>query len=281
MSNQKPSIKVERRRPGSSTPSGERERAQAPQRQRESSSSTGGTSGGTPTSRPSYTGGTGLPKKPMSIGLVILLLICVVPIYLLLGGGNDSGGNTDTTGDYVQPAQEEEFVPVEPEVVQPTPTRRPTVTPGPAGSKSSTWTVMLYQDADDKILEQDIFVDLNEAERVGSGPNVNIVAQIDRYQAGYASTRDFSGTRRYFVQQDDDLNTIGSDLVMDLGEANMADGDTLTDFITWAVENYPADKYVLVLSDHGMGWPGGWSDATATGRGGRSLSKPPWVITSS
>ena len=29
---------------------------------------------------------------------------------------------------------------------------------------------MLYQDADDKILEQDIFVDLNEAERVGSAP---------------------------------------------------------------------------------------------------------------
>jgi hypothetical protein len=120
MSNQKPSIKVERRRPGSATPSGERERAQAPQRQREGSS-TGGTSGGTPSSRPAYSGGTGLPKKPLSIGLVILLLICVVPIYLLLGGRDDSGGDTGTTGDYVEPAQMEEFVPEEPEVVQPTP----------------------------------------------------------------------------------------------------------------------------------------------------------------
>jgi hypothetical protein len=41
----------------------------------------------------------------------------------------------------------------------------------------------------------------------------------------------------------------------------MADGQTLVDFIVWAVQNYPADKYVLILSDHGMGWPGGWSDS--------------------
>ena len=31
---------------------------------------------------------------------------------------------------------------------------------------------MLYQDADDKILEKDIFLDLNEAERVGSTDQV-------------------------------------------------------------------------------------------------------------
>ena len=31
-----------------------------------------------------------------------------------------------------------------------------------------TWTVMIYQDADDKILEKDIYIDLNEAELVGS-----------------------------------------------------------------------------------------------------------------
>ncbi len=54
--------------------------------------------------------------------------------------------------------------------------------------------------------------------------------------------------------------------VADLGEVNMADGQTLVDFVTWAVQTYPADKYVLILSDHGMGWPGGWSDPTA-GRG--------------
>ena len=52
-------------------------------------------------------------------------------------------------------------------------------------------------------------------------------------------------------------------MVEDLGEVNMATGQTLVDFVTWAMENYPADHYVLILSDHGMGWPGGWSDPTA------------------
>lgn len=46
----------------------------------------------------------------------------------------------------------------------------------------------------------------------------------------------------------------------------MADGDTLVDFVTWAVDASPSDHYVLILSDHGMGWPGGWSDPSPGGR---------------
>jgi hypothetical protein len=37
------------------------------------------------------------------------------------------------------------------------------------------------------------------------------------------------------------------------------------DFVQWASVNFPADKYVLILSDHGMGWPGGWSDPSHEG----------------
>ncbi|MBN1936475.1 MAG: hypothetical protein JW934_17565 [Anaerolineae bacterium] len=259
---QKPTVDVERRRPGSSTPPAQRERAEAPNRQRERGSS-GGPSGGTPGG--SLPPGMGnLLRSPLGIVIVILLVVCGLPIYLLLGGKLSLNG-TDGTN-----YQEEEATrPIVIEDVRPTSTRRPTATPAPAGASSGqTWTVLLYQDADDKILEQDIFVDLNEAERVGSGPNLNVVAQIDRYQAGFSGDGNWTGSRRYFVRQDNDLGAVGSDMVMDLGEANMADGDTLVDFAIWAIENYPADKYVLILSDHGMGWPGGWSDATATGRSG-------------
>src|SRR4030066_904040 len=119
---------------------------------------------------------------------------------------------------------------------------------------------MLYQDADDQILEQDIFVDLNEAERVGSTDRVSIVAQLDRYQGAYQGDGDWTSARRYLVTQDDNLNQINSQMVDDLGEVNMADGGSLVDFVTWAMQDYPADRYVLLLSDHGMGWPGGWSD---------------------
>jgi hypothetical protein len=90
---------------------------------------------------------------------------------------------------------------------------------------------------------------------------------VDRFRAGYEGDGNWTGTKRFYVTQDDDLQTVRSEVVEDLGEANMSDGNTLVDFASWAIENYPADNYVLILSDHGMGWPGGWSDPTATDGG--------------
>ncbi len=72
-------------------------------------------------------------------------------------------------------------------------------------SGGDTWLVMVYQDADDKILEKDIYIDLNEIERVGSSANVQIVAQIDRYRGGYEGDGDWVTARRYYATQDDDL----------------------------------------------------------------------------
>ncbi len=126
--------------------------------------------------------------------------------------------------------------------------------------KGDTWTVMFYQDADDQTLEQDIFTDLNEAERIGSTDKVNLVAQIDRYSGGFKGSQSFSGAKRFYLRQDDDLDVINSEELDDLGEVNMADGQVLADFVTWAVGKYPADRYILILSDHGTGWPGGWTD---------------------
>jgi Clostripain family len=140
-------------------------------------------------------------------------------------------------------------------------------TPPPVSSVGQTWLVMLYQDADDKILEQDIDVDLNEAERAGSDDRVKIVSQMDRYLAGFQGDGNWTTTKRFNVTQDNDLSRLHSQELADIGEANMADGATLVDFVTWAMGTFPADKYVLILSDHGMGWPGGWSDPDPGGRG--------------
>lgn len=123
-----------------------------------------------------------------------------------------------------------------------------------------TWLVMLYQDADDQILEEDTFIDLNEAEMIGSNDHLTIVSQLDRYEDGFDGDGDWTSTKRFLVQQDDDLETINSIEIDDLGEVDMGDWNSLVDFSTWAIENYPADKYALILADHGSGWLGGWSD---------------------
>lgn len=130
-----------------------------------------------------------------------------------------------------------------------------------------TWLVMIYGNADDEILEQDIFTDINEAELVGSSDEVTIVAQLDRYKGAFGGDNNWTGARRFLITQDDDLEHIGSELIENLGEVNMADGATLVDFITWAAESYPAAHHVLIMSDHGMGWPGGWNDPDPEGPG--------------
>ena len=44
----------------------------------------------------------------------------------------------------------------------------------PRQEEEREWLVMLYQNADDEVLEQDIFIDLNEAEWVGSSDAVTV-----------------------------------------------------------------------------------------------------------
>ncbi|HAJ35029.1 MAG TPA: hypothetical protein DCL15_04990 [Chloroflexi bacterium] len=283
-SNEEPRTVTTQRRRRSDAPAGSRDRADAPTRDQRPPASSGSShppssgggggfssgGGGGGGYQPSF-GGGGQPGNPLLlIGLVVVLLLCVGPFLLF----NSFGGNGGS--DQIVEAPGENAAQV---IATPRPTRpaqpAPSVNLTSAGDPGQKWLIMLYQDADDKILEKDIFIDLNEAERVGSSAQVQIVSQIDRYRGGFDGDGDWHGARRYYVTQDDNLARLGSKLVEDLGEVNMASGDTLVDFVTWAVSNYPADKYVLILSDHGMGWPGGWSDPNP-GRdgGGADVSAP-------
>jgi hypothetical protein len=279
----KPTQRVDRRRPTGpgGGPSG---RAEAPQREQPSrpsgsQQSTGGggysSGGGGLSGGGGYSSGGGgltgggmkMPTGCLKSPLLLILLVVLFAIFILPNLMNGGGGLLDDTSlpvdNVTQPTQ------AIPQTNLATATKRPTRAPSTA--TGDTWTVMLYQDADDKVLEQDIYFDLNEAERVGSSDNVQIVAQIDRYSGGYQGDGNWTSTKRFYITQDDDLERVNSEEIADLGEANMAGAQTLVDFVTWAMNEYPADKYALILSDHGMGWPGGFSDPSATSRGTSSL----------
>ena len=122
------------------------------------------------------------------------------------------------------------------------------------------WLVMLYQNADDETLEYDITFDVNTAEKIGSTEEVAVVAQLDRFEGSYSGDGDWSGSRRYYLTSDGDLESITSTVQADLGEVDSGDVNTLVDFTMWAIENYPADNYILIMSDHGAGWFGGYTD---------------------
>jgi hypothetical protein len=117
----------------------------------------------------------------------------------------------------------------------------------------SKWTFLVYIDADNN-LESAGIDDINEMEMVGSDSNINIIVQIDRAEGFDASNGDWKGARRYFITKDYDTTTISSTLLNDLGEVDMADPNTLSNFAKWGISNYPGEKYILVLWNHGSGW---------------------------
>ena len=56
-----------------------------------------------------------------------------------------------------------------------------------------------------------------------------------------------SGTKRYVIRHGQKVKTIH------LGETNTGDGNTLTEFIEWGLENYKSDRNIVILWNHGGG----------------------------
>ena len=119
----------------------------------------------------------------------------------------------------------------------------------------ASWTIMFYSTADTSDIEEPMILDINEIEWVGSTAGVNFVAQVDRTDADPSWT----DARRFLLEEDGDASFVTSPVLESLGEVNMGDPNTLVDFALWAAENFPAERYAIVFSDHGGGWTGlGW-----------------------
>jgi len=108
------------------------------------------------------------------------------------------------------------------------------------------WTILHYGGADNN-LGQYWIDNVNEMEAVGSRENLNIVSQLDLKGIG---------CRRYLIRKDDDLQNMTSPVLQDLGQVNMADPQSLTDFIKYGIKNYPAKNYMLIIACHGAAWQG-------------------------
>ncbi|HNY66431.1 MAG TPA: clostripain-related cysteine peptidase [Deltaproteobacteria bacterium] len=137
---------------------------------------------------------------------------------------------------------------------------------GSSGSESgsASWTYMIYMAADNS-LSNFAENDINEMESVASYPEVNVVVQAEFKYIDPVTTPGIpDATVRGRVAHDGDLQAMGS-WYTGLGDLDMADPDTLTEFITWAAGTYPADRYALVLWSHGMGWKNGAAEAATKG----------------
>ena len=120
------------------------------------------------------------------------------------------------------------------------------------------WTFMVYM-AGDNNLSAAGEIDLKEMRAVGSTADVNVVAEFDN--------EGNRGTSRYLIKRDG-LN----EEVESMGETDSGDPKVLTAFVDWAVKKYSADRYALILWNHGGGWEPSEIDKVARDVGTRNYS---------
>jgi hypothetical protein len=121
----------------------------------------------------------------------------------------------------------------------------------------TSWTFMTYIVADNDLgsnpggakLDQQV---LNQMMSVGSTANVSIVALYD------TAPTPSNPTRILYIRKG------ANETKRDYG-ANLDTGipATLTDFVTWTTQNYPAQHYALILWNHGGGFRNICSDYTS------------------
>jgi hypothetical protein len=135
------------------------------------------------------------------------------------------------------------------------------------------WTFMVYLAGDNNLSDAGER-DLGEMRQIGSTDEVNVVVEFDRIGSDHE-------TERYLILRD------GVDEPVEpLGETDCGDPQVLLDFVRWAAQEYPAERYALILWNHGGGWEPSeierivrsvgtpdYSKAESTERGSSSLGR--------
>lgn len=176
---------------------------------------------------------------------VALLLACAV-----LAAACSSGGDSQRINEILQGTDGGQATDVGTDGGVPD----PSVPPADQGA----WTVLVYGMGDND-LEPFLLGDLEEMAGVGSTEDVNIVALVDRsgdYSADpVLNLPDFQDTRLLHVQAGQLV-----DISAGPAEVNTGSPQTLADFIATGAAAFPAERYAVVLWDHGGGWSGMGAD---------------------
>ena len=110
------------------------------------------------------------------------------------------------------------------------------------------WTVICYL-AGDNFLDWFMKENMRELIKAGSSDNVNVIAFLD-------TTDDET---KIFEVNKDDLVRVPTRIVnysWTESELNTGDPGTFINYATWAVREYPAKKYFVILGGYGEGWIG-------------------------
>lgn len=141
------------------------------------------------------------------------------------------------------------------------------------------WTVLVWANGKADGADRLVPSVMRELEVAGSDERMNIVAQVGRKKRVYDKvTKDWSGVRRYHVQQNPDplplqkeiqkwfippyTEGIISPVLHDMGNADMGSSSSLSEFLQWGMKEYPAKNYALVMYGESGGFSGVSLDET-------------------
>ena len=109
------------------------------------------------------------------------------------------------------------------------------------------WTTLFYLDVDYDSGNYDA-LEQEFRDEIASNENINVVVIQDK---------EHEPAFMYYIEENHSKT-----LLAEMGEINMGDHQTLSDFIAYGKEYYPAERYLLYIYDHGGGWKGACMDTT-------------------
>jgi hypothetical protein len=135
-----------------------------------------------------------------------------------------------------------------------------------ASAPKAAWTVMLYLDADND-LEAPIVANLEQMLGVGGTDQVNVIVLAARSPEGEPDPRytnravanipNWTSAKLLQVQKGRLLE------LADWGRASLGDPVVLSRFLATVTRDFPAQRYAVILGDHGMAWAGAAVSVTA------------------
>ncbi|MDO5573093.1 MAG: clostripain-related cysteine peptidase [bacterium] len=108
--------------------------------------------------------------------------------------------------------------------------------------------------------------DINEMLNADLGDNVKIVLETGGAAVWQNEMMSDGKNERWLITSD------GIDFIENAGNASMTEVQNLTDFISFSRDTFPADRYTLILWDHGGGTMGGFGWDEVKDNGGFTLT---------
>jgi|GEM_PF-3238199 len=127
------------------------------------------------------------------------------------------------------------------------------------------WNYIIYMDGDND-LEDNLLLELQDYDVIDFEKDINILALLDRIPGCDDSHDDWTGTKLLKISKDQSCGEIlCAEVLKDYGELDMGDPTNLENLIKYCQNNYPAQKTMLSIANHGGGTYGiCWDDTSGT-----------------